>query len=395
MKTLSFYLGMLTTIVVIYFGLVMFVPAPSQAGLVPACGINGACGFCDIVDVFITLGRWLITGGAGLGLVLIVWAGIGLIMSGGSSEKIGAAKKQILGVIIGLGLVLAAFQFVTMIIAFVVTPSQLTSFSGSQSEEAKKIGNLSNFLGVPWWTICSKSELRAAGSANEGNSKYGGTAVCKYWGDGTACQNLTSEEEAQLEAQLDKGETPTNIKRCCRGACVVGECVTEQITRTVTEARQPTGVPGVTLDITDEQAVREYLAGGGVLLQNNKPSCSASDPKCEGKANVAGLPITTLNTLKEANGKCPTTSPNCIIITGGTENGHSSHCPGRNVVDIDYSEEARQALEDAGIHLALAYFAMGYTCEKNGRGVSCFNNPEWLHIEIGQDYTANTEPKCN
>ncbi|MDP1709849.1 MAG: hypothetical protein Q8L21_03100, partial [Candidatus Komeilibacteria bacterium] len=73
--------------------------------LLPPCTDTGACRVCDIVGVFITLGRWLITGAAGLALLVIVYAGSSLVFSAGNAEKIGSAKKQIVGAVLGLGLV--------------------------------------------------------------------------------------------------------------------------------------------------------------------------------------------------------------------------------------------------------------------------------------------------
>lgn len=385
-STTTFFSGIITAIIAVYTATVLFVPAPLSAGLVPACGATGACGFCDIVNVFITLGRWLITGGAGLGLLLIVWAGVGMVMSAGNTEKISAAKKQILGVIIGLGIVLAAFQFVTMIIAFVVTPSQLASFSGSQSPEAAKIGSLTDFLGVPWWTICSEKDLRQyQGKPPKANS----TADCRFWGDGTVCQNLTKEEEKQLQDQLDKGEKPTGVKRCCSGACADAECVTEQETKTVTQSAVQPSVPAGTLDINNEESVRKYLKDNGVYLQNNKPSCPIGDQVCKGKANVAGLSKSTLDSLIKANDIC-----RCIVITGGTENGHSSHgLDHPNTVDIDYSTGALRALLATGSNYS-GNFGTGSTCEgcwKEGADTKCGKitcsqteglTAKWIHVEF-------------
>lgn len=379
--------GIFSTIITIVAG---FVPAPLSAGLVPACGATGACGFCDIVNVFITLGRWLITGGAGLGLLLIVWAGIGMATSAGNPEKITAAKKQIGGVILGLGMVLLAFQFVTILIAFVVTPSKYATLSGSQSPEAAKIGSLTDFLGVPWWTICSENDLRRYQGKPP---RDGSTADCRFWGDGTVCENLTAEQEKNLQDQIDKGEKPTGIKRCCSGECADAECITEQEIRTVSQyPTQPSGpsVPAGTLDINNEESVRKYLKDNGVYLQNNKPSCPIGDNVCLGKANVAGLSQSTLDSLIKANKICQ-----CIVITGGTEAGHLSHgLDHPNTVDVDYSTGALRALLATGVNYS-GNFGTGSTCEgcwKEGEVKKCGKldkcdqeaglTAKWIHVEF-------------
>lgn len=177
----------------IIFALLALLPqAANASSLARVCTATGNCGFCDIVATAVTLGKWLITGASGLALLIIVWAAFGLVTSAGNQEKTGAAKKQIVGALLGIVIVFLAFQLVVMIIGIFATPDKLTSYKAAtekdEGEEALKHASLSRFLGgAAWWTICNEQDLRDQGGKETDKKKP--TADCKYWGDGTACNN--------------------------------------------------------------------------------------------------------------------------------------------------------------------------------------------------------------
>ncbi|TSC70549.1 MAG: hypothetical protein CEO12_270 [Parcubacteria group bacterium Gr01-1014_46] len=75
----------------------------------------------------------------------------------------------------------------------------------------------------------------------------------------------------------------------------------------------------------DDASVRATLVGIGI----NHPPCLAGET--QGCTNVNGLPagaVTGLLTLKKACNGCT------IMITGGTEGGHATHGPGKQIVDL-------------------------------------------------------------
>jgi len=194
------------------FTFLMLIPQIAQASsFLRVCTATGNCGICDIVAQAILLGKWLIAGAGGLALLVIIIAAFGMVASAGNPEKINSAKKQIIGALLGVFIVMIAFQLVVMIIGIFATPDKYASFDATQTTseantQAGKQGSLSRFLGVAWWTICSEQDLRAKNGASViGTSS---TATCKYWGDGTAC--------AKLE-DVDKGAF---VKMCFDGNCV-------------------------------------------------------------------------------------------------------------------------------------------------------------------------------
>ena len=124
------------------------------------------------------LGKWLITGAGGLALLVIIFAAFEMVTSSGNPEKISTAKKQITGALLGVIIVMFAFQFIVVIITIFATPAEHESFDKkNQPTKISKEGNLSRFLGVAWWTICSEKDLRAQ-NGNTPNNKAS-TASCK------------------------------------------------------------------------------------------------------------------------------------------------------------------------------------------------------------------------
>ena len=318
---------------------------PDQAAAEPLlreCTETGNCGICDIAATAVTIGKWLITGSAGLALVVIVSASIGMIASAGNAEKTGAAKKQILGAVFGVGIVFAAFYLVLWIVMAFANPSNQWGYTEDAAEGAKvtDAAGLRGFLGgAAWWDLCSEEDLRK--NSDTPGSVNNTTADCKFWGDDTSC----SDKENKV---------------CCSGTCQDAPCVPN-----IGVASYQAGQAA-----EDEAEIRARL---GNIIQKNP--CQGTNTV--GCANVAGLPELTIVKLLEAATHCT----DCIVITGGTEPGHVSHGPRKDVVDIAYSQNAKNALEAIGVRQAMPNFGKGYTCEANG-GPSACDAAQWLHVEF-------------
>jgi len=313
------------------------------------CAETGNCGICDIVAQAVTLGKILITGSAGVALVVIVWASIGMINSAGNSDKISMAKKQITGAVIGVILVFVAFQIVSIVIFTLAVPSSMkrVDTNEKETEQLSKAGNLSNFLFKPWWTICDENELIEKQGRD---TTTGTTANCIYWGDNTSC-----------------GKEMV----CCQGVCQAATCEPPASVKKYIQTQYDTSESA-----TEETRIRKLLEDGGVKIFK-KPCVPPNTVNC---VNVAGLHQSAIDGLIRAAGECGGTD--CIIITGGTEPGHDSHGPGLAVVDIAYSLKATQALDSIGLRKD-ANFGTGYTCEKKDIGkVTCGPGADWIHVEF-------------
>lgn len=326
--------------------------------LLPECSETGACRVCDIVNIFITLGRWLITGAAGLALLIIVYAGTMMVISAGNSEKISAAKKQIVGSVIGLGLVLVAFQLVAFIIFAVTTPSDSQNPATSQAEDN---GSLKSFLGgIAWWSICDKEELIAA---NGKSVPLPSTANCIYWGDNTWCGK-------------------DGDKKCCSGVCTDSSKLDKEnnlcpnAAAKIFQKNYPVQVA------QNELALRAYLEKGPIEFWRDRPCTENDGPDWE-CTNLVGLNQSTLDTIIAIKKRC-----NCLVkITGGTEPGHKSHGPGQQTFDLELDGSNFTALTNAlkyfSINEARPNFSRGYTCEANGGLSTCSPTSDgWLHVNL-------------
>ncbi len=303
--------------------------AAALPDLLPACVETGACRICDIVNVFVTLGRWLIAGAAGLALLVIVFAGTNIVTSAGNADKVGAAKKQIVGAVLGLGLVLVAFQLVAFIIFVLSTPAAEQNFDTSQvADTGKQVPqNLGSFLGIPWWKICDVQELLA----KEGKGTGASTASCLYWGDGTICDKKN-----------------TGSKKCCQGECTGKECKTTKIVEPVAGPSLQTTLtcPNQTCGICNPQIDRETRnqLENKLGIKVNKAMCSGNTSYKDtpgGCTTVGGLPPSTLANLAKVKAKCES-----FTLTGGTECGHASHGYNKPVVDISLSASLIKCMSD-------------------------------------------------
>ncbi len=92
-----------------------------------------------------------------------------------------------------------------------------------------------------------------------------------------------------------------------------------------------------------EQANRNALSAQGITI--NKPACVGSDTSC---TNVGNMNPATVNMLLKLKAEC-----NCsLMVTGGSEPGHSTnsnHGPGKEAVDIQYTEQLGTFLKSKSI----------------------------------------------
>jgi len=91
-------------------------------------------------------------------------------------------------------------------------------------------------------------------------------------------------------------------------------------------AGAPTGGGSGADAITNDPVIRSQLASMGIGV--NKPVCAT--PSSTGCTTVGGIPPSTMQALQSLKNDCG----GVIVITGGNENGHKSHGPGKTPVDL-------------------------------------------------------------
>lgn len=110
---LTFSLLILTPVFVNGQGLV-----PESVGGCPA-GYEGNCGNYNLnsfIELAVNISRWILGIVGSLTLLMFIYGGIVFLISAGSSEKIGEAKKIITAAVIGLLIVLSSFLIIKFVL---------------------------------------------------------------------------------------------------------------------------------------------------------------------------------------------------------------------------------------------------------------------------------------
>jgi len=117
----------ITLIVLLCFfliGIISFAQAQNEESSkgIPWLGIEGAClqcgncTICDIVNVGLNIGKFLIGIIGSIIFVYFIYGGIWLLISGGDANKIAKGKNIIINSVIGLAIIMFAYFFVFFIV---------------------------------------------------------------------------------------------------------------------------------------------------------------------------------------------------------------------------------------------------------------------------------------
>jgi hypothetical protein len=104
------------------------------------------CGVCQLIQVGINFVQILFGLMGGIALIMLIWAGFGLVMSAGNPEKITANKKIIMGTIVGILIMLFAWEAVNI---------GVLMFTG-QTDKVGKIFTAPGSTGQAWAESCPK-----------------------------------------------------------------------------------------------------------------------------------------------------------------------------------------------------------------------------------------------
>lgn len=151
--------------------LAIFLTLPLKTALalqiLPPCTATGNCQLCDFVLGFMNIMRWGFGVVGAIALLFIIIAGVSLILAQGSPDKVKKAKNRIVAVVIGLAIILLAWQITNFLVA-TFTLSNNPDKTASQQTKPKLFSN----NGTIWYNICSNSTNSCAGK-----------------GDGAPCNN--------------------------------------------------------------------------------------------------------------------------------------------------------------------------------------------------------------
>ncbi|MFH1565466.1 MAG: pilin [bacterium] len=91
------------------------------------CQKCGDCSLCDFLTLAVNISRWILSVMGGLAMVYFIWFGIGFIMSFGNAEKVAENKKAVIGAVVGILIIIAAWTLVNFIFISFVQNSDTTS----------------------------------------------------------------------------------------------------------------------------------------------------------------------------------------------------------------------------------------------------------------------------
>lgn len=80
------------------------------------CFYCGNCSLCDMISSFVAVANIILMSMGGIAVIAFMWGTFGLVMAQGKPEQIQASRKVIRGTIVGIVIVLIAWQFVSVFI---------------------------------------------------------------------------------------------------------------------------------------------------------------------------------------------------------------------------------------------------------------------------------------
>ncbi len=92
----------------------------------PGCESYGNCSICDSIVVFTNIAKWILGVAGALALLIFIYGGFMMIISHGNPEYVEKGKKALTGTLIGLVLILGAWQMTRMVVVILVSPSSQT-----------------------------------------------------------------------------------------------------------------------------------------------------------------------------------------------------------------------------------------------------------------------------
>lgn len=97
----------------------ILIPQIGQAAILPPCVANGDCKVCNIIDVAINIGLFLLAVSGAITLFFIIYGGFMWLISGGSPERVTKGKNILINAAIGLTIAFTAYLMVVIFVALV------------------------------------------------------------------------------------------------------------------------------------------------------------------------------------------------------------------------------------------------------------------------------------
>lgn len=212
----------------------------TNTGLVPVSttgcppGYTGNCGdysLNDIIILIVSVSRWILGIVGSLTLIMFIYGGFTFLISAGSSEKVGEARKIIVAAVVGLLIVLSSF----LIIKFVLGAMGIANWNGQLLTTNEK-GEVVAPKVVAEKKVVAKSTPLKTEIAADACTKKGSDYSCMDKDLGNSCVANLCTGKAQIQC-CKAGATKTqceisnpgyqcidinnghNFKQCFTGLC--------------------------------------------------------------------------------------------------------------------------------------------------------------------------------
>ena len=113
---------------------------------------EGNCSVCDILRVIYNVGRFIFMSMAGIAMIMILWAAIGMIMNWGNAEAVAGAKKTILHTFLAILIIMVAWTLVNAIGWAFLGAKDPGSVSNLGAKDPGSVSNPIFWENGEWWT---------------------------------------------------------------------------------------------------------------------------------------------------------------------------------------------------------------------------------------------------
>lgn len=111
------------------------------------CMATGACTICDLMTVAVNIAKIILGVTGSIALLLFIYSGLRFILAQGNSEQVDSAKKMLTATIIGIFIILSAWQATRITILVLV---------GSKTNESSTL--LQSAFNPTSWPSCKTGE---------------------------------------------------------------------------------------------------------------------------------------------------------------------------------------------------------------------------------------------
>lgn len=104
------------SIVILVLIMLIFGVKCAQAQILPPCTATGDCTLCDMVNVAINIGKFILAISGSFLLLFFIYGGFRMLISGGNPNEVKKGKDIIINALIGLAIVFLAYLIVAFIL---------------------------------------------------------------------------------------------------------------------------------------------------------------------------------------------------------------------------------------------------------------------------------------